>query len=150
MGAKTSLIIFFLCFFMHACNARPFAPTTWISDKKSQPHKIEEKLKVSMNISPNVRGTFGHRMPVRSAVSLNPKEKEDLCKKNKGIKGTKSGEIVKVVSLLFTRPRCTQQYHRWRHLNVREMDLHSSIFREEDLSETDYQPPHRKSPIHNK
>ncbi|KAK4436375.1 hypothetical protein Salat_0801200 [Sesamum alatum] len=116
---------------MHACNARPLAGTTSIS------HKVDD--------------AFWKR--------LNPMEIETSCEKKKGIGGIKSGsEDCNKSSDLHDKgllhPSISQgaSSSRWSHdLNVREMEyLHPSVFREEDLSETDYQPSRRKSPIHNK
>ncbi|KAI3458293.1 hypothetical protein Pfo_014956 [Paulownia fortunei] len=121
MPPKSSFFILLTCFFMHACNSRFLGLTNNDFHKMLPQDKIhEEKLRVSMNFSPNSRGTIDSRMPRWGTISSKPKEEGAGCKKNKGNKGATSEKV-----------------------------LHSSIFSEEDLIETDYQPPQRKSPIHN-
>ncbi|XP_020546930.1 uncharacterized protein LOC110011310 [Sesamum indicum] len=138
MCAKIPLLLLLSCFLtMHACNARPFAGATSIS------HKVEKNLKFNKNHSSNMKNTFWKR--------LNPMETKDLCQKNKGIERIKSGseDCNNKSSDLhkgLLHPSISEA-SRWPHdLDVREM----AIFKDEDLSKTDYQPPHRKSPIHNK
>ncbi|XP_057776767.1 uncharacterized protein LOC130995486 [Salvia miltiorrhiza] len=136
MCAKASFFVLFLCFFMHAYTTTPSSAL----HNKFLPQKIEEKLEFN-KFGPNGRVTLTHDHNLRSKSS-----RHDLCKINKGGR---------------SRADCKSSLHkallqlsedsRWRHLNVREVDLqNSSILSEEDLSESDYEPPHRKSPIHNK
>ncbi|KAL7147568.1 hypothetical protein ABFS83_06G116300 [Erythranthe nasuta] len=145
MCAKTIfLIILFLCSLsMHACNARLLADI--LHKKLHYPHKIEETKLESSNKS--------------CVISSNGDEsdQEDVCKKNKGglinIEGTKSGSSEDCKSSLrkaLLHATKSAEGSRWTHQSIREKDLNSSIFKEEYISETDYQPPHRKSPIHNK
>ncbi|EYU31322.1 hypothetical protein ABFS82_06G117000 [Erythranthe guttata] len=144
MCAKTIfVIILFLCSLsMHACNSRLLADI--LHKKLHHPHKIEEtKLDSSTKISVSSNG--------------DESDQEDVCKKNKdgliNIEGTKSGSSEDCKSSLrkaLLHATKSAEGSRWTHQSIREKDLNSSIFKEEYLSETDYQPPHRKSPIHNK
>ncbi|XP_042064264.1 uncharacterized protein LOC121807998 [Salvia splendens] len=111
---------------MHASYSALPIPThnKFLPQKKN----IEEKLK-------NGRETFEHKLI-----------KEEICKKNNAIKGVSSRADCKSslhkALLQFTKSEDT----RWRHRKVIEMDLQHS----QHVSEKDYDPPHRKSPIHNK
>ncbi|XP_042059731.1 uncharacterized protein LOC121804299 [Salvia splendens] len=119
---EASLLVLFLCFFMHTSYSALPIPT---HNKFLPQKKIEEKFK-------NGREPFEHKLI-----------REEICKKNNAIKGVSSSADCKSslhkALLQFTKSEDT----RWRHRNVREMDL-------QHLSKTDYDPPHRKSPIHNK
>ncbi|XP_051123073.1 uncharacterized protein LOC127245948 [Andrographis paniculata] len=123
---------------VHACNARSFAATTLNFNQESRPTKIEGSLKGSINYNPN-------RVLSKHTVNFNPKEIEDFGKKNK-----ESGEWKCSHHKKLLQHYSESEGSRWARVNVRNMDLHEPFFGDKDLSETDYQPPHRKAPIHNK
>ncbi|XP_075485995.1 uncharacterized protein LOC142525568 [Primulina tabacum] len=131
------LIIFLMCFFLHACNVRhEFGIATL---EKSPLDKIKAKVEISMSYSPNVKDASVNSIPNNSL----PKEAEtpNHSMQKTGSQGNKdfSGSLH---NDLPTEPEGSR--------SAGEKVYRSSILSEEDLLVTDYQSPHRKSPIHNK
>ncbi|KAL7146530.1 hypothetical protein ABFS83_06G047400 [Erythranthe nasuta] len=144
-ASKSCLFILVTCLYMHACI--------------TSQHKFPLADKgILVNYTPNSRGTTdsSRSSSTTTLISSKPKEEEDdalliICKKN--INGcnkvSKSGNQDRFFSMRDLQSATKPGDSRWPQLNAGEKDSHSSISSEEDLTETDYQLPRRKSPIHN-
>ncbi|CAA0834587.1 Unknown protein [Striga hermonthica] len=141
MPSKSSLLILITFFFAHATSSR---------------HLKEENHGVNVNFGSNSKGTSDcSRIIASMRPVITSKSKEDrlcsVCKKNNGsleVAHNKPGNQNGVTTNGKALHNATET-EVLRRLKVGHKVLHSSILSEEDLMETDYQPPHRKSPIHN-
>ncbi|XP_073159296.1 uncharacterized protein [Henckelia pumila] len=133
------LFIFFMSFFKHACNFRhDFGITT---PKRSPLNKIKERVEITKSYIPNVKDAIVNSIPNNSL----PKEAE-APNYSMQMKHSKSAGDEDFNASLHRDLSIKPEGSR----SAGEKVDHSSILSEEDLLVTDYQPPHRKSPIHNK
>ncbi|KAL7107332.1 hypothetical protein ACP275_06G047600 [Erythranthe tilingii] len=134
---KSCLFILVTCLYMHACI--------------TSQHKFPLADKGSLvNYTPHSSGTTDSSRSSTTLISSKPKEEEDDALLINGCnKGAKSGDQDQYSSVRDLPSATKPEASRWPQLNAGEKDSHSSISSEEDLTETDYQLPRRKSPIHN-
>ncbi|XP_073131282.1 uncharacterized protein [Henckelia pumila] len=139
MMARSYFLVLCFILFMHACkcNARPI----WLNihHEMFPPHQIQEKFELNGNS--------------RDSDTSKSKEKEEILHKKLNEAGTRdnsggdedweswlhSAMIMNKTKLEDERVPLPQRKGRGK----------SSIFSDENLTVTDYEPPHRKSPIHN-
>ncbi|KAL3647468.1 hypothetical protein CASFOL_008436 [Castilleja foliolosa] len=135
MRSKNCLFILLTCFFMHASYSRHIGLTNY---KDFHKPKLSHK-RIGLNlVSSNARGTID-----RSTSAIISKSKEYQLDKGAINSGNQDGKACLHVIL---ENATKTKGSRFRQLmNIKQNVLLSS----EDLFETDYQPPRRKSPIHN-
>ncbi|CAA3010721.1 Hypothetical predicted protein [Olea europaea subsp. europaea] len=157
MSVKSHFLILFLGFIMHsyACNARHISVVT-DSDflKKFHVNKIEDKFKLDVNsIEDRTRHTNARRLPSRipsngetGALHEGKKGCKEAKKSGSEICESSSPHKVLLNSAKFEDSRRKALMDHKEKVSTFIIDIE----REDKIMDTDYHPPHRKAPIHNK